>query len=382
MKKILIIILLLVFSLSLSSCSRVSIDDDDGVILKDLLGRELSIKKGSYKRVLCIGAGALRLYTYIAFSSNLCGVEDIDNLSLSSRPKMFDGVARPYLIAYSIDFLNLPSCGVGGPQSQVAEIEKILNCNPDIIISEYEDIEKANNLSNALNIPVVVISIGKDGVFDEKVKDTLTLLGKIFDKEDRALSIINYINSEKADIENRVKDINEDVEKKVYISGLGNWGTANHLSTAQNYAPFKIAKINNIVRGLIKDGIQSIDDEKFLSLSPSIDIMILDAASIKNIKTLYQDNPHMFDTCKAWNDGEVYLELAYNAYYTNLEISLANTWFNAKVVYPSLFSDIDIKDKLDEITEVFLGKRLSDEIYEYEYSYSGYSKLNKAIITG
>jgi len=90
----------------------------------------------------------------------------------------------------------------------------------------------------------------------------------------------------------------------------------------------------------------------------------------------------MFDTCKAWNDGEVYLELAYNAYYTNLEISLANTWFNAKVVYPSLFSDIDIKDKLDEITEVFLGKRLSNEIYEYDYSYSGYSKLNKAIITG
>ncbi len=381
MKKILIIFIVLIFSLSLSSCSR-AIGGDGEVVLYDLLGRELSIKKGSYKRVLCIGAGALRLYTYIAGSSNLCGVEDIDNLSLSSRPKMFDGVARPYLIAYSNDFFNLSSCGVGGPQSQVAETEKILNCNPDIIISEYEDIEKANNLSNTLNVLVVVISIGKDGVFDEKVKDTLTLLGKIFDKEDRALSIINYINSEKADIENRVKDIDETTEKNVYISGLGNWGTANHLSTAQNYAPFKIAKINNIVRGLIKDGIQSIDDEKFLSLSPSIDIMILDAASVKNIKTLYQENPHMFDTCKAWNDGEVYLELAYNAYYTNLEISLANTWFNAKVVYPLLFSDIDIKDKLDEITEVFLGKRLSDDIYEYEYSYSGYSKLNKAIITG
>ena len=106
MKKILIIFIVLIFSLSLSSCSR-AIGGDGEVVLYDLLGRELSIKKGSYKRVLCIGAGALRLYTYIAGSSNLCGVEDIDNLSLSSRPKMFDGVARPYLIAYSNDFFNL-----------------------------------------------------------------------------------------------------------------------------------------------------------------------------------------------------------------------------------------------------------------------------------
>lgn len=69
---------------------------------------------GSYQRVVCIGAGALRLYSYIGDVSLLCGVEDIDNETLSERPKMFDSVARPYVLAHSDMFASLPSCGVGG----------------------------------------------------------------------------------------------------------------------------------------------------------------------------------------------------------------------------------------------------------------------------
>ena len=53
---------------------------------------------------------------------------------------MFDSVARPYMLAYGEAFTALPSCGVGGPQAQTAEAEKILACNPDIVISEYEDV--------------------------------------------------------------------------------------------------------------------------------------------------------------------------------------------------------------------------------------------------
>ena len=53
----------------------------------------------------------------------------------------------------------------------------------------------------------------------------------------------------------------------------------------------------------------------------------MDAAAVKNIKPLYAEDPTMFDACKAWQNGEVYLEMAYNAYYTNYEIALINTWF-------------------------------------------------------
>ena len=350
------------------------------VTVTDLIERNVEVNKGSYKRVVCIGAGALRLYTYIGDVSLLSGVEDIDNESLTQRPKMFDGVARPYFMANREAFKNLPSCGVGGPQSQSAEKEKILNCNPDIIISEYEDKDKADKLQEDLNVPVIVVSYGPNGVFDAKLEKSLNLLGDIFNRAERAKTINDFISKEKALLQDRTKDINKSSQKKVYVMGLGNWGTTNHLMTAQNYVPFNICNINNIITGLAKDGIQAIEAEKFEELAPNIDIMIMDAAAVKNIKGLYNNNPSMFDNCKAWTNNEVYIQMAYNAYYTNLEIALCNTWFNAKVVYPNLFNDIDIKNKLDEITNVFLNKKLADDIYNYPMSYGGYGKINKETI--
>ena len=127
------------------------------VTITDMIGREVTIVPGSYKRVVCIGAGALRMYSYIGDVALLCGVEDIDNTTLSERPKMFDSVAPPYVLAYGETFNTLPSCGVGGPMAQAAEAEKILSCNPDIVISEFEDVEKEDALQEQLGVPVVTL---------------------------------------------------------------------------------------------------------------------------------------------------------------------------------------------------------------------------------
>ncbi|MBQ6541933.1 MAG: hypothetical protein IJL73_05570, partial [Lachnospiraceae bacterium] len=35
------------------------------VTITDMIGRELTVIPGSYKRVVCIGAGALRMYSYV-----------------------------------------------------------------------------------------------------------------------------------------------------------------------------------------------------------------------------------------------------------------------------------------------------------------------------
>ena len=107
-----------------------------------------------------------------------------------------------------------------------------------------------------------------------------------------------------------------------------------------------------------------------------MDIIIIDAAALKNIKPLYAENPQLFDVCKAWTNGEVYLEMPYNAYYTNFELALANTWFIAKTVYPDAFADIDITAKTNEITNKFLGKDLADQIFSKPTSMGGYQKID------
>lgn len=348
------------------------------ITVTDMIGRELTVTPGSYTRVVCIGAGALRMYSYIGDVSLLCGVEDIDNLTLEERPKMFDSVARPYVLAYGDVFSTLPSCGVGGPNAQAAEAEKILSCNPDIVISEYEDVEKEDALQEQLGVPVVTLKSGPNGVFDDAFSQSMTLLGQIFGEEEKAEALVSFISAETAEIAERTASIADEDKPAVYVCGLGNWGTTNHLMTSQTYASFEVANIRNVVTDLGANGVQPIEEEKFVALGADMDIIVMDAAAVKNIKPLYQEDPTMFDSCKAWQTGEVYLEMAYNAYYTNYEIALINTWFIAKSVYPDLFADVDITAKTNEITSAFLGKELADEIFACPSSFGGYQKIDTA----
>ena len=384
-KKLLSLILALVMVLSLCACGTTEEKNTetkpDGsaaepTTVTDMIGREVTVNPGSYQRVVCIGAGALRMYSYIGDTNLLCGVEDIDNTSLSERPQMFDSVARPYLIANEDALQALDSCGVGGPMAQTAEAEKILSCDPDIVISEFEDVEKSNALQEQLGVPVITLSTGAKGVFDDAFYGSMKLLGQIFCQEEKSETLVNYVKSEAAAISALVADIPEADKPSVYICGLGNWGTTNHLMTAQSYAAFEIAGIQNVVQGLSIDGIGAIEAEKFVELGQDMDIMIIDAAAVKNIKPLYAEDPTMFDTCKAWNEGQVYLEMAYNAYYTNYEIALINTWFIAKSVYPELFADVDMTEKTNEVTRIFLGQELAEEIFAYPTSFGGYQQID------
>lgn len=379
MKKTIALFLALAMLLSLCACGSVQTDTPPAeTTVTDMIGREVTVTPGSYKKVVCIGAGALRMYSYIGDVSLLSGVEDIDNTALAERPKMFDSVARPYLMAYGETFAKLPSCGVGGPNAQTAEAEKILACSPDIVISEYEDVEKEDALQAQLGVPVITLRSGAGGVFDEAFADSMTLLGKIFGAEEKAAALNSFIAQETAEITKRTADISESEKASVYICGLGNWGTTNLLMTAQNYKPFSVANVKNVVSGLEAPGVQAIEAEKFVSLGADMDIMFVDAAAIKNIKPLYQADPGMFDGCKAWENGEIYLQLAFNAYYTNYEIALANTWFIAKTVYPDRFADIDLTAKTNEITHAFLGADLAEQIFAAPSSFGGYQKIDTA----
>ena len=228
------------------------------VTITDMIGRQVEIVPGSYQHVVCIGAGALRMYSYIGDVSLLSGVEDIDNTALENRPQMFDGVARPYVIAYEDVFSKLPSCGVGGPNAQAAEAEKIIACDPDIVLSEYEDSEKEDALQEQLGVPVLTVRVGPKAVFDDAFASSMTMLGTVFGREDKAEMLLSFVESEKEDIMKRTADIAAGSRPGVYICGLGNWGTTNHLMTAQNYYPFTAANVRNVVADLDADGIQPV----------------------------------------------------------------------------------------------------------------------------
>ena len=379
MKKLIAFLLALVMALSLCACGGNTTETDTEpteVAVTDMIGRSVAVTPGSYERVVCIGAGALRMYSYIGDVALLCGVEDIDNTTLTERPQMFDKVARPYMLAYGDTFATLPSCGVGGPNAQSAEAEKILSCNPDIIISEYEDVEKADALQQQTGVPVITLKSGPDGVFAEAFAGSMTLLGAVFGEEEKAETLISFVQAQADEISKRTESVTD--QPKVYICGLGNWGTTDHLMTSGNYITFDIAHVSNVVTDLEGKGAQPLEAEKFTALGKDMDIMIIDAAAVKNIKPLYAEDSTMFDSCKAWQNGEVYLQMAYNAYYTNYEMALVDAWFIAKTVYPDLFADVDMTAKTNEVTQAFFGKDLAADIFACPASFGGYQKIDTA----
>ena len=223
-----------------------------------------------------------------------------------------------------------------------------------------------------------VCSPGPDGVFDDAFRTSLQLLGQLFGRQERTQELIAFIDSQTAELTSRTAGVADEDRPGVYICGLGNWGTTDHLMTSQSYAAFRVANIRNVATDLGKDGVQPIEAEKFAALGDSMDIMILDAAAVKNIAPLYQEDPRLFDGCKAWENGQVYLEMAYNAYYTNHEIALANAWYAAKVVYPDLFADVDMTAKTNEITRMFLGQELAKQIFACPSSFGGYQQIDTA----
>ena len=141
--------------------------------------------------------------------------------------------------------------------------------------------------------------------------------------------------------------------------------------TSPDYEAFVYANVDNVVKNRPTGGVQPIDTELFVSLSGEMDMMFFDAAAVKNIKGKGID----FSSCAAFKSGEVYLQLAYNAYYTNVETSLVNCWFVAKSVYPELFKEVEISAKANEVYRKFLGKDLYSSILDYPFSYGGYQKI-------
>lgn len=368
--------LIVAASILLASCTTgnpASSQAPTAVTVTDGIGRSVTLDPSEIKKVVCVGAGALRVYSYVGDMNLLSGVEDIDNPKKSNR---FLTAARPYYMANADLLRTLPSCGQGGPQHQEPEKIPLLNCEPDLIVSEYENAEVAAQMEADIGAKVFTIKIGSKACFDDVFLNCITSLGKLLGRESKAKAITDYVADAKADLHNRTKDIAEQDKPSVYLAGLANWGQGGLYHTSANYPAFEAANIKNIVseQDLIPNT-KTIRNTTFESMAPNIDKMILDSFSLKNLKDAYNEDNHLFDNVKAVQDGEVYLQLGYNVYYTNLEIALVDAYYDASVVYPEAFTDIDIEAKCNEVTTLFNGKALYDEIKAMPDSRGGFQKI-------
>lgn len=342
----------------------------------DMAGRKVEIDLNHADKIVCIGAGALRLYTYINGSSLLAGVENIDNPGKNSEVnKQFASSPRPYYMVYGDSLEKLPSVGKGGPSNQAAEKELIAASGANLIISEYEDVDAANELQSATGIPVLTLKYDTANIFGEALYSSLIMIGQVTKKETRALDLVTYIQGEVANLSSKTKDVKDEDKKSVYLGCLGNWGVQDIFMTAKNYPLFNVTGIKNSVDSVLAtSGFQNIDQEKFFTLDP--DIIILDASGISKFKTTYNSAlKSSFDSLKAFKSGDVYLQMPYNNYYTNIETALMDAYYDASIAFPDLYPDLDIAKKSNEISKTFLGKEIYSDMAGLANSYGGFQKI-------
>lgn len=374
MKKSALILLMIIVTLSslfaFSACNKGK-GTANGKTVTDLLGREVTVPE-KINRVVCIGAGSLRLYTYVGDLSKLVGVEDIDG-----DGKDFNGVLsiRPYKMVNKDLFKSLPSCGKGGPQGS-PEAEKILALNPDIVFSLYTSDKAAmDDLQQKIGKPVVVLSYGKTEAFDANVKKSIALLGDILNRKERANELLSFIS----DTETYLSSIGEGIDKNnkatVYLGCQSNYGTHGIESSSANYSIFDVSKIRNVLDEYVsktgetfKGYQKSVDWEILVEMNP--DRIILDAGGLEHLKAQLKEKPEIFNRLSAFQNGEIYLQMPYNAYYTNLETAYADAYFDAWVQYHDIAPEklnFDYVEKAREIYTLFLGKDCYNDVADLMY---------------
>ena len=223
----------------------------------------------------------------------------------------------------------------------------------------------------------MTLRYGKTEAFEKKKKKSIALLGDIMNRKERANELLSFIS----DTETYLSSIGEGIDKSkkatVYLGCQSNYGTHGIESSSANYSIFDVSKIRNVLdeyvgkNGETFKGYQkSVDWEILKSLNPQR--IVLDAGGLYILKTQLQDKDksEILNSLSAFQNGEIYLQMPYNAYYTNLETAYADAYFDAWVQYHDIAPEklnFDYVEKAREIYTLFLGKDCYNDVADLMY---------------
>lgn len=304
----------------------------------DMLGRSVEINKA--ETFVFVGPGALRLGTYLGLREKIVGIEKLEQMP---------NAQSPYRTFIGVDFAKkLPVIGNGGP-GKMPNLEALLNVHPDVIFTSFIPKDQIELITQKTGIPVVALSYGasyggKGNKNLDEIKASLKLIALIANQEQRAEVLVSFIQKQEEQL-SKIKL----PDTSVYVGGVAYKGIQPITSTEVDYPPFALLGIKNSV---FKDkpeakGHQFIDFEALLKANP--ELIFTDMYSRAKIQQDYKENKALYDTLKAYKNGEVKEVLGFNNYSTNVENLLLISWQIANY----MGYDVDIDAKAQEIFNAF-----------------------------
>lgn len=319
------------------------------ITVTDLQGRELTFEEKAEKAI-CIGPGALRLYTYVNGSDGLVGVEAIEKEQK---------VTRPYLMAYP-EITELETIGKGGPMNE-PDAELLSSIEPDVVFSMYsKSADELDALQEKIGAKVVSISMGRDSIFDEDLYHSLDIIGQIMGNKERADELVAYMEDIQEDLDSRTESV--EAGAKAYIGGIGFKGRQGILSSRSHFGLMSGVNIPNILDDLTEEPNVMLDKEKLLDLDPEVIFLDLDGQAI--FEEDMKEDPGFYEKLSAFKNGRVYALMPFNDYLTNVDASMLDMYYMGSVAYPDAFKDVVLEEKAEEIFTSFLGDNFYDEMME------------------
>jgi len=319
--------------------------------ITDAAGRQVEIPQ-VVQSIVCVNVGTLRFTTYMQATDLVVGVEQNE---LEPR------ITKPFSYVNNPLFSTLPVIGDNGTTYD----EEIIKLNPDVVMASV-DKDSADQLQQKLGIPVVVVPL-IDNLFDSQCYETLTLMGDVYGRQERAEELIAYIKGLEEDLARRTKDIPEEEKPTVYAGGISFKGAHGFDGTEANYSPFVAIGAKNLADLTGQTGAFNIDLEQVLQWDP--DIIFLDFNGMALINEDYAANPDYYHSLTAVQEGRVYSQISFRTNAVNAELALADAYYAGKVIFPDQFSDVDPAAKADEIFEMMMGTRFYDTLKEHGYEF-------------
>ena len=319
----------------------------------DAAGRTVQIPE-TVDRVICSGAGALRLLTYLQAQEKIVGVDDMEK----RRPR-FD--ARPYAMA-NPQFKSFPIFGEFRGHDN-PELILGLAPQPQVIIKTHAGMGyDPGELQQKIGIPVVVLNDGDLGPLRQDLYRALRTLGKVVHREARAEQVIAFFDERIADLYRRTADIDPDRRPTCFVGGIAFKGPHGFQSTEPAYPPFRFVNARNMALDPAKEKNalrhSNIAKEKILEWDP--DVLFLDLSSLQmgdKAGALYElKTDPAYGALTAVNHGRVFGLLPYNWYSQNYGSILSDAYFIGKCLYPDRFTDIDPAAEADAIYTVLVGR--------------------------
>lgn len=347
---------------------------DEPFKVVDVKGREVSFEKHA-ETALCLGAGALRLYSYVGDMNKLAAVEEYD--------KPADGkLLRPYQFVFKDVLSKLPTCGLGGPGKPNYDLETLITIKPDVIFTcDKAEAAEIDSISTKTNIPVISIDYGKTNVFSLETtgnpfKTSLKSIATIMGTEDRYNELMTYTDATINDLDTRTKDIADADRQPVYFGGVGKKMAKGLHCSSQNHPILNSVHAKNILDGLTVsiDKNMQVDKEFLTSINPTY--VFVDAGGYSDVMTQLstEGQKETFTNWTAIDNGNTHVVLPYGDYNTQVEFGLINAMFIGKTIYSEKFNDVNINAAAGEVFAKFYGADMFAE-------YMSATKLNTTVFT-